>query len=94
MEDLFTFSVKSIPIGRSRYGFLLTEEGCVIDDLIVFRLAGNKAMIVVNAANIAKDFSVIKSRPRTCLFTDITDETGKIDLQGPLARQVLVDAVD
>jgi aminomethyltransferase len=91
LEDVFTFSVKTIPVGRSRYGFLLNEQGGVIDDLIVFRLTGNKALIVVNAATIAKDFCVIKSRLRSGLFTDITDETGKIDLQGPLARQVLVE---
>jgi aminomethyltransferase len=91
LEEVFTFSVKTIPVGRSRYGFLLNEQGGVIDDLIVFRLAENKAMIVVNAATIANDFSVIKSRLRNGTFTDITDETGKIDLQGPLARQILVE---
>ena len=31
LEDVFTFSVKSIPIGRSRYGFLLNEQGGIID---------------------------------------------------------------
>ncbi len=93
LEDVFTFSVKTIPVGRSRYGFLLNEQGGVVDDLIVFRLAEDKVMIVVNAATIEKDFSVIESRLRSGMFMDITDETGKIDLQGPLARQVLVDAI-
>jgi len=91
IETVFTFSVQSIPIGRSRYGFLLNERGGIIDDLIVFRLDGRRAMIVTNAATIAGDFSVINSRLRGGTLRDVTAETGKVDLQGPLARQVLVD---
>jgi len=92
LDDVFTFSVKTIPLGRSRYGFLLNEQGGVIDDLIVFRLAEDKVMIVVNAATIAKDFAAIQGRLRGGSFTDISAATGKLDVQGPLARQVLVDA--
>ncbi|MBJ6725395.1 glycine cleavage system aminomethyltransferase GcvT [Geomesophilobacter sediminis] len=92
LEDVFTFSVKGIPVGRSRYGFLLNEKGGVIDDLIVFRLAEDEVMIVVNAATIANDFAVISSRLKNpALLTDISDATGKLDLQGPLSREVLVE---
>ena len=91
LEDVFTFSVKSIPLGRSRYGFLLNEQGGIIDDLIVFRLTVDKVMIVVNAATAAKDFAVIKGRLRGGVFTDITATTGKLDLQGPLSRDVMVE---
>jgi aminomethyltransferase len=90
LEDVFTFSVASIPIGRSRYGFLLNERGGVIDDLIVFRLAEDRVMIVVNAATIAKDFSAIQGRLRSGSLRDISPATGKLDLQGPLSRDVLV----
>jgi aminomethyltransferase len=90
LEDVFTFSVKSIPLGRSRYGFLLNEQGGIIDDLIVFRLAADKVMIVVNAATAPKDFAAIKGRLSGGLFTDITAATGKLDLQGPLSRDVMV----
>jgi aminomethyltransferase len=91
LESVFTFSVKSIPVGRSRYGFLLNERGGVIDDLIVFRLAENEAMIVVNAATIANDFAVITSRLKPgASLTDISAKTAKLDLQGPLSRDVMV----
>ncbi|WP_243373746.1 glycine cleavage system aminomethyltransferase GcvT [Geotalea sp. SG265] len=92
LEDIFTFSVKSIPIGRSRYGFLLNERGGIIDDLIVFRLGEDEAMVVVNAATSDNDFAVIRSRLKPGVsFTDISAATGKLDLQGPLSRQVLVE---
>ena len=91
LEDVFTFSVKGIPVGRSRYGFLLNEAGGVIDDLIVFRLAEDEVMVVVNGATIENDFSVIRSRlNQAAQLTNISDQTGKLDLQGPLSREILV----
>ena len=92
LEDVFTFSVASIPEGRSRYGFLLNENGGVIDDMIVFRLGKDEAMIVVNAATAANDFAVIRDRLKNgAEFTDISAATGKIDLQGPLSKNILSD---
>ncbi|GFO68828.1 aminomethyltransferase [Geomonas limicola] len=92
LDDVFTFSVQNIPVGRSRYGFLLNERGGVIDDLIVFRLAQDQVMIVVNAATIDNDFAVIRSRLKEgANLTDISQRTGKLDLQGPLSREVLVE---
>ncbi|MFZ3208297.1 MAG: glycine cleavage system aminomethyltransferase GcvT [Geobacteraceae bacterium] len=94
LEDVFTFSVKSIPVGRSRYGFLLNERGGIIDDLIVFRPAEDEALIVVNAATIANDFSVILSRLKgSATFSDISPVTGKLDIQGPLSRQLLAEKI-
>jgi aminomethyltransferase len=64
----------------------------VIDDLIVFRLAENEVMIVVNAATTTNDFSVIRSRLKPgAKLTDISDVTGKVDLQGPLSREIMVE---
>jgi aminomethyltransferase len=90
LEDLFTFSVAAIPVGRSKYGFLLNEQGGIIDDLIVFRLAVDEVMIVVNAATAPNDFTVIQSRLRGGTCTDISADTAKLDLQGPQSRDVLI----
>lgn len=91
LEDMFTFSVTAIPVGRSKYGFLLNEQGGIIDDLIVFRMAGDQVMIVVNAATAPNDLRVIQSRLSGGELTDITAATAKLDLQGPKSREVLVD---
>ena len=93
LEEVFTFSVTSIPVGRSRYGFLLNEAGGVIDDLIVFRLAEDEAMVVVNAATIDKDFAAIAGRLSGGEFRNISATTGKLDLQGPLSREILAAVV-
>lgn len=91
LEDAFTFSVVAIPVGRSKYGFLLNEQGGIIDDLIVFRTAVDQVMIVVNAATAPNDFKVIQSRLSGGEFADVTAATAKLDLQGPKSREVLVD---
>jgi aminomethyltransferase len=92
MEEVFSFSVAGIPVGRSRYGFLLNDNGGVIDDLIVFRLAEDEVMVVTNAATIDNDFAVIAERLRGGEFRNISAATAKIDIQGPLAREVLAKA--
>lgn len=89
LDAALTLPVTKIPVGRSKYGFLLNERGGIIDDLIVFRLADDRFFIVVNAATTANDFAVLGARCRGGSLTDLSAQTGKIDLQGPLAREVL-----
>ena len=76
--------------GRCRYGFLLTEKGTVLDDCIVYRFGPDDFMVVVNAACAAGDFATLRARlPEGVALTDISEQTGKIDLQGPEAVDVL-----
>ncbi len=90
-----THDLDTLAPGKCRYGFLLNEAGGVVDDLIVYCLAPDSYMLVVNGARIAVDFETIKARlPRQGLtFTDASAETAKIDLQGPLAYDVLAARV-
>lgn len=89
LDAALTLPVTKIAVGRSKYGFLLNPRGGVIDDLIVFRLAENRFFIVVNAARAAIDFAALQAAVPGGALTDVSDATGKIDLQGPLAREVL-----
>ncbi|MBF0593822.1 MAG: glycine cleavage system aminomethyltransferase GcvT [Candidatus Omnitrophica bacterium] len=90
LDRVVTQPLMDQPVGSCRYGFALNERGGVIDDLIVYRIAPKKWMVVVNAANIAKDAEQF----RTCLkrpaaFKDVSMSTAKLDVQGPLSREVL-----
>ncbi len=89
-----THDLDTLAPGKCRYGFLLNEAGGVIDDLIVYCLDTDNYMLVVNGARIDVDFATIKSRlPAALAFSDASAETAKIDLQGPLAFEVLRDRV-
>jgi len=85
-----TQNLETLAPGKCRYGFLLNPEGGVMDDLIVYRVAEDEFMLVVNGACVSSDFAAIKSRlPGGLEFTDISDATAKIDLQGPKSFEVL-----
>jgi len=91
IERLFSFRLDTIPVGRCRYGFLLNEQGGIVDDLTVYRLADDQLMVVVNAGPEEKDFAAIQAGLQSCSsFSDRTGKSGKLDIQGPLSREVLV----
>jgi aminomethyltransferase len=90
LSGLVTQNLETLGPGRCRYGFLLSEAGTVLDDLIIYCLSDEEYMLVVNGARAASDFAWIKARlPEGLFFEDITEITAKIDLQGPASREVL-----
>jgi aminomethyltransferase len=90
LSKAVSVNLETLKPQRCRYGFLLNEQGGIIDDLIVYFLDTDEYMIVVNAACRANDFATIKSRlPSGLSFTDVSDQTGKLDLQGPTSLDVL-----
>jgi len=78
--------------GRCVYGVFLDDKGHVIDDAIIFQVAPEHYMIVVNAgmgAGIAAHLNGQAGTPETIRITDMTDQLGKIDIQGPAAARIL-----
>src|SRR5215813_13397352 len=51
-----------LAVGQAQYSGLLTPDGTFVDDLLVYRLANSHFMLVVNAANTAKDFAWISEQ--------------------------------
>lgn len=76
--------------GKAMYAYLPNETGGVVDDLLVYRLSEEEYMLVVNAANIAKDWDWI-SRYNT-EGVDMENASARMSLfavQGPQATAVL-----
>ncbi|MDO5483558.1 MAG: glycine cleavage system aminomethyltransferase GcvT [Desulfovibrionaceae bacterium] len=87
-------NLSTLAPGKCRYGFLLNAEGGVLDDCIVYRYGPDNFMVVVNAACAANDFAVLRSRlPEGIELTDISEQTAKLDLQGPESVDVLETAL-
>lgn len=85
--------LKAAPLvpGRSVYGAFLTPAGEVIDDAIIFQIDANDYMLVVNAgmgAPIAAHL-VENSAGGQLSITDLTDNLGKLDVQGPAAAKII-----
>ncbi|HEU0264331.1 MAG TPA: glycine cleavage system aminomethyltransferase GcvT, partial [Geobacterales bacterium] len=89
LDQAFSVPPSTIPVGRSRYGFLLNDQGGIIDDLILFRRGADELLIVVNAATADNDYTIIAQRLHGGDLRNISSTTAKLDLQGPLARQVM-----
>ncbi len=90
LENLLTCNIRSLKIGQVRYGFMLNDQGGVIDDLTCYRLDEERYMLVVNAGTAEKDAEWIQSRiSADTIFVDLSDQTAKLDVQGPESRDVL-----
>ncbi len=90
MDKIFTQTIADMPLKTCRYGAMLNEQGGIIDDCIVYRLKSTEWMVVVNAANIAKDAAHIKAHLcKDIFFQDDSFQTAKLDVQGPLSRDIL-----
>lgn len=88
-----THNLATLKPGRCRYGFLLNEEGGILDDLIIYRLFDEQPaafMAVLNASRTETDLAALRGRlPAAFAVTDISDATAKIDLQGPASFEAL-----
>ncbi|HOW96305.1 MAG TPA: glycine cleavage system aminomethyltransferase GcvT [Kiritimatiellia bacterium] len=93
LERLLTQSVATIPAGRCRYGFLLRDDGGVLDDLTCYRFGPDRFMLVVNAGTLDRDREWIRSHLSSgTRFADTSEATAKLDVQGPLSRQAMEKA--
>jgi aminomethyltransferase len=94
LEKLLTMKIASLAVGQCRYGFMLNEQGGVIDDLTCYRLGENRYMLVVNAATQEGDAEWIRAHlSMDTVFTDRSSELAKLDVQGPFARTDLESVV-
>ena len=84
-------SRKPLSPGRCVYGAFLDEKGQTIDDAIVFFVASNSYMVVVNAGMGGTVAAHLQQHigTRDATVTDLTDRLGKMDIQGPAAAKVL-----
>lgn len=90
LSAVVTHDIATMRPGRCRYGFLLNDQGGILDDLIIYRLAEEKFLLVVNAACTDSDFTWIGNHlPPGLSFTNQSLAIAKIDLQGPATYDVL-----
>lgn len=90
LQKMMTNDVSKLTDGRVQYSLMCYEDGGTVDDLLIYKKADGYYLLVVNAANIEKDFEWLHGH----LFGDvelvnISQEIAQLALQGPLAEQVL-----
>ena len=94
LERLVTQRVSTIREGQCRYGYLLHEDGGVIDDLTVFRRGPDHFFLVVNAGTLKADSDWIQAHlSDDSHFTDLSSNRAKLDVQGPTSRATMEAAL-
>jgi glycine hydroxymethyltransferase len=102
LDRIGTNDVSKLAAGRSHYSYMLDENGDVIDDIMVYRVEPERYLVVVNAANMDKDWSWLQSieTRHGASLLDLRDSSSGTDmrvdlaLQGPASLQVLLRLLD
>ncbi|MBI4507827.1 MAG: glycine cleavage system aminomethyltransferase GcvT [Chloroflexi bacterium] len=89
LQQVTTNDVSRLAIGQAQYSLLCLPSGGVVDDVIVYRFVDH-FLVVVNAANIGKDFAWLgEYRSPDVMLEDRSADTALLALQGPRAEQAL-----
>ncbi len=92
LQRLVPNNVARLTDNQALYTQILRPDGGTLDDLIIYRMAADRYMVVVNAGTMEKDwawFSEHVAGQTDVTLTNISAETGLIALQGPRAQAIL-----
>jgi aminomethyltransferase len=81
-----------LKVGQIQYSGLMTVDGTFVDDLLVYRMADQHFLLVVNASNIPGDFAYIRDNiagAGDAVAVNSSNRYALVALQGPKAREVL-----
>lgn len=95
LQKVTTNNVDALEDGKAQYSCLPNENGGIVDDLIVYKIADEKYCVVVNASNIDKDWNHIsKYNTFGAKMTNASDDMSLIAIQGPKATEILQKLTD
>lgn len=90
VDGLVTNDVSTLEDGQAMYAAMCNEDGGIVDDLVLYRLAADHVLICVNAGNRDKDFAHMKAHAKgDAELVDAGDDYVQLALQGPDAENVL-----
>ena len=96
IQRVTTNDAAKLTAGKAQYSALTNDKGGIVDDLIVYCIEENKVyMLVVNAANIEKDWKwIVSHNTRNAELHNISDKTCLLAIQGPNATRMMQALTD
>lgn len=96
LQKLVTNDVAKLQINQILYTPMCYQDGGTVDDLLVYKQAANEYLLVINAANIEKDWQWMQDNVKgfETELTNLSDATAQLALQGPLAETILAKLTD
>jgi len=92
LQRLTTNDVAALAVGQVQYSLLCYPRGTIVDDLTVYRLADDRFMLTVNAANIDTDWAHVNQytgQGQGARWKNVSADTGLIAVQGPRAEALV-----
>lgn len=95
VQHIFTNDVSKIEAGQILYGMMLYDNGGTVDDLLVYKMAENDFLLVINAANIDKDWEWMQKQSEgfNIELLNRSEDYGQIAVQGPNAETVVEEVL-
>ena len=95
LQFVTTNDLSRLAPGQMQYSFFLSPEGTVLDDFMLYRLAGDEFMAVVNAGNTGKIFGHLKKQGGSKVeLVNVTKALALIGLQGPNSEKIFREVVE
>ena len=98
VNHIFTNDVTGMPVGKILYGMMCYENGGTVDDLLVYKMGENDFFLVINAANIDKDWAWMQEQAEKLQagaqgfdidLQNRSDFYGQIAVQGPESEDAM-----
>lgn len=91
VNHIFTNDVSCMPVGKILYGMMCYEDGGVVDDLLVYKMGDDSFFLVINAANISKDWAWIQEQAKgyDVVLEHQSEAYGELAVQGPQSERVM-----
>lgn len=95
IQDITSNDASKLGIGDIQYTCFPNDRGGIVDDLLVYHYEDDKYMLVVNAANIDKDWAWCQAHNAAgAILENSSDHIGQLAIQGPKAKEVLQRLTD
>jgi len=90
IQRITSNDVSKLKVGKVQYSCFPNEEGGIVDDLLVYMLEEQEYMLVVNGANIDKDWAWLeKYNTNNVEIENLSDAISLLAVQGPNAQKML-----
>ena len=91
LQHICSNDISKLTPGKAQYNFLPNTKGGIVDDLIVYQLAEDRYLLVVNASNIEKDWNWINKQNKIhdAKLTNASDKYSLLAVQGPKAIEAM-----
>ena len=90
LQKVTTNDINTLYDGRVQYSCFPNGKGGIVDDLLVYRMSQDRYLLVVNAANIQKDWDWINSQNKEgAKLENASDSISQLAVQGPAAINTL-----